>query len=172
MYQTVGHQLVEAYSACMGVPLIRRRIQGTSALQDLAYTRTDGDEVEDLYALLAYAKVREVHRDRGAVSEGVPRREVQHKGETGARPAFPQPPAREELACLPFIATTRVARYIAPSSLCGALPVLPSTSHAYRLASLLNSPHARPIASSPQHRQPISPCRSCTPASRPSRPAP
>jgi len=28
MYQTVGHQLVEAYAACTGLPLYRRRIEG------------------------------------------------------------------------------------------------------------------------------------------------
>lgn len=28
MYQTVGHQLVEAYAACTGLPLYRRRIIG------------------------------------------------------------------------------------------------------------------------------------------------
>ncbi|KAG2444776.1 hypothetical protein HXX76_001519 [Chlamydomonas incerta] len=55
-FQTVGHQLVAAYSACMGLPLFRKRISGTSALQDLGYTPTDGDEVEDLFQLLSYVK--------------------------------------------------------------------------------------------------------------------
>ena len=40
----------------MGLPLFRKRISGTSAVQDLGYTPTDGDEVEDLYQLLAYVK--------------------------------------------------------------------------------------------------------------------
>lgn len=30
MFQTVGHQLVEAYAACTGLPLLRRRIRGSS----------------------------------------------------------------------------------------------------------------------------------------------
>jgi hypothetical protein len=33
MYQTVGHQLVEAYAECTGLPLIRRRIQGSARNQ-------------------------------------------------------------------------------------------------------------------------------------------
>ncbi|KAF5836978.1 hypothetical protein DUNSADRAFT_5000 [Dunaliella salina] len=56
MYQTVGHQLVESYTSCMGVPLFRHRIRGSSKHQDLQYTRTSGDEVEDLSLLLAYVK--------------------------------------------------------------------------------------------------------------------
>lgn len=30
MFQTVGHQLVEAYAACTGLPLLRRHISGAS----------------------------------------------------------------------------------------------------------------------------------------------
>jgi diphthine-ammonia ligase len=48
--------MVVAYSACMGLPLFRRRISGSSAVTDLSYQPTDGDEVEDLHALLAYVK--------------------------------------------------------------------------------------------------------------------
>lgn len=33
MYQTVGHQVLEAYAACMGLPLYRRKIHGTSLLK-------------------------------------------------------------------------------------------------------------------------------------------
>lgn len=57
MYQTVGHQLVEAYAACTGRPLYRRRIMGGARSQGLTYSATDGDEVEDLLALLAFVKV-------------------------------------------------------------------------------------------------------------------
>lgn len=85
MYQTVGHQLLEAYAECAELPLFRRRIQGSSkhtvppstcfpvvhatwrrrvrnatlsrsCCQGLEYAETAGDEVEDLMALLAYAK--------------------------------------------------------------------------------------------------------------------
>ena len=30
MYQTVGHQVIDAYAQCMGLPLYRRRIMGSS----------------------------------------------------------------------------------------------------------------------------------------------
>lgn len=53
----VGHQLVAAYATCTGLPLYRRRIQGHSRSQDLSYSTTAGDEVEDLFLLLAYVKV-------------------------------------------------------------------------------------------------------------------
>ncbi len=55
-HMQVGHQLVGAYTACMGLPLFRKRISGSSSLQELGYTPTAGDEVEDLYLLLAYIK--------------------------------------------------------------------------------------------------------------------
>ncbi|GIL63455.1 hypothetical protein Vafri_17493, partial [Volvox africanus] len=55
-FQTVGHQLIGAYASCMGLPLFRKRISGTSSVQDLGYSPTEGDEVEDLYQLLAYVK--------------------------------------------------------------------------------------------------------------------
>lgn len=40
----------------MGVPLFRRCITGTSATTALGYKQTEGDEVEDLYVLLAAVK--------------------------------------------------------------------------------------------------------------------
>eukprot|EP00899_Mesostigma_viride_P006604 jgi/Mesvir1/15945/Mv08264-RA.1 len=53
MYQTVGHQLVGAYAACTGLPLFRRKINGTALELGLGYvSSTRGDEVEDLYQLL------------------------------------------------------------------------------------------------------------------------
>lgn len=30
MYQTVGHQIVVSYAKCMGLPLFRRRLQGST----------------------------------------------------------------------------------------------------------------------------------------------
>ncbi|KAJ9530372.1 hypothetical protein QJQ45_000746 [Haematococcus lacustris] len=54
----VGHQLLALYPACMNVPLFRRNISGRSTHQDLTYTKTEGDEVEDLAALLAFIKER------------------------------------------------------------------------------------------------------------------
>jgi diphthine-ammonia ligase len=86
MFQTVGHQLVAGYATACGLPLLRRRICGASRhtvslldqslldlwvaseaerpqlftllLQELGYRETAGDEVEDLAALLAFAKER------------------------------------------------------------------------------------------------------------------
>ncbi|XP_031382679.1 diphthine--ammonia ligase isoform X1 [Punica granatum] len=56
MYQTVGHQIIESYAKCMGIPLFRRRIQGSTRHQSLSYRRTPGDEVEDMYFLLKRVK--------------------------------------------------------------------------------------------------------------------
>ncbi|KAH9329871.1 hypothetical protein KI387_001979, partial [Taxus chinensis] len=56
MYQTVGHQIIVTYAQCMGLPLFRRRIQGTPRYQELKYIGTQGDEVEDLLILLSEVK--------------------------------------------------------------------------------------------------------------------
>ncbi|TKY62865.1 Diphthine--ammonia ligase [Spatholobus suberectus] len=56
MYQTVGHQIIIGYAECMGLPLFRRRIQGSSRHQELGYKATQGDEVEDLFILLHEVK--------------------------------------------------------------------------------------------------------------------
>lgn len=56
MYQTVGHQMVVSYAKCMGVPLFRRRIQGSTRQHSLNYSATLGDEVEDLFILLNEVK--------------------------------------------------------------------------------------------------------------------
>ncbi|OMO84452.1 hypothetical protein CCACVL1_10814 [Corchorus capsularis] len=56
MYQTVGHQIIVSYAECMGVPLFRRRIQGSTRHQKLGYRMTPGDEVEDMFILLNEVK--------------------------------------------------------------------------------------------------------------------
>ncbi|XP_065852983.1 diphthine--ammonia ligase [Euphorbia lathyris] len=56
MYQTVGHKIIVSYAECMGVPLFRRRIQGSSRNQKLNYRTTPGDEVEDMFILLNEVK--------------------------------------------------------------------------------------------------------------------
>ncbi|KAL6591376.1 hypothetical protein ACP70R_049879 [Stipagrostis hirtigluma subsp. patula] len=56
MYQTVGHQIVVSYAKCMGLPLFRRRIRGSTRDQGLKYNVTAGDEVEDMFALLSEVK--------------------------------------------------------------------------------------------------------------------
>lgn len=57
MYQTVGHQAIELYADAMALPLYRRTIQGSSLNIGRNYSRTEGDEVEDLYELLRLVKV-------------------------------------------------------------------------------------------------------------------
>ncbi|MQM02160.1 hypothetical protein Taro_034922 [Colocasia esculenta] len=56
MYQTVGHQIVTSYADCMGLPLFRRRIRGSSRHQHLNYKVTSGDEVEDMFILINEVK--------------------------------------------------------------------------------------------------------------------
>ncbi|KAL8551962.1 hypothetical protein ACS0TY_000856 [Phlomoides rotata] len=56
MYQTVGHQIIVCYAQCMGVPLFRRRIQGSTRHHGLSYSMTPGDEVEDMLILLKEVK--------------------------------------------------------------------------------------------------------------------
>ena len=53
MYQTVGHQHVNAIAQSMELPLFRQEIGGSAVLQGMRYERTEGDEVEDLLTLLA-----------------------------------------------------------------------------------------------------------------------
>ncbi len=57
MYQTVGHQAIELYAEAMDLPLYRRTIQGSSLDTSRNYSRTEGDEVEDLFELLQLVKV-------------------------------------------------------------------------------------------------------------------
>lgn len=57
MYQTVGHQAIDLYADALDLPLYRRTIQGSSLDTSKNYTKTDGDEVEDLYELLHLVKV-------------------------------------------------------------------------------------------------------------------
>lgn len=68
MYQTAGHDAIAVIAECFGKPLYRRAIAGTSANQVLRYTPTAGDEVEDLYQLLA--DVKAAHPEVEAVSSG------------------------------------------------------------------------------------------------------
>lgn len=56
MFQTVGHDLIEAYSRCTGLPLYRTPITGSPLNLALNYTSTTGDEVEDLFRLISFVK--------------------------------------------------------------------------------------------------------------------
>lgn len=68
MFQTVGHDALEFYSECVGVPMFRGDINGKSVNQQLDYKITQEDEIEDLYLLLE--KVKIAHPDVEAVSVG------------------------------------------------------------------------------------------------------
>ncbi|KAJ8908715.1 hypothetical protein NDN08_005420 [Rhodosorus marinus] len=68
MYQTVGHEVIEAYSECLGVPLVRLETKAKLANSDLAYEPTPGDEVEDLCQLLSIVKSQ--YPEIQAVSSG------------------------------------------------------------------------------------------------------
>jgi diphthine-ammonia ligase len=65
LYQTVGQDAIEFVARALDVPLYRRIISGTALVQDSEYGGrdvkerggVDGDETEDLYALLADVKV-------------------------------------------------------------------------------------------------------------------
>ncbi|KAJ6223167.1 hypothetical protein RDWZM_001712 [Blomia tropicalis] len=57
MYQTVGQDAIDLYSEAMEVPLFQRTIKGRPLNQEMEYENcVDGDEVEDLYELLADIK--------------------------------------------------------------------------------------------------------------------
>lgn len=58
MYQTVGHQAIDAYAEAMGLPLYRIEITGSAQQQTLHYSfETDSskhDEVENLYLYIIF----------------------------------------------------------------------------------------------------------------------
>ncbi|KAI8586628.1 meiotically up-regulated 71 protein [Geranomyces variabilis] len=68
MYQTVGHDAIDMYADCMGVPLFRREITGKSLARDADYNVTQHDEVEDLLELLK--DVQKAFPDVQGVSSG------------------------------------------------------------------------------------------------------
>lgn len=68
MYQTAGHDAIASLAECLGVPLIRGFVHGKPVRQDLNYSETAGDEVEDLAALLQ--EVQRRHPEVNAVCSG------------------------------------------------------------------------------------------------------
>lgn len=69
MFQTVGHDVIDFYSECLGgIPLFRHAIKGSSSNVQLEYSPTEADEIEDLYELLK--KVKESIPEVEAVSCG------------------------------------------------------------------------------------------------------
>lgn len=57
MYQSVGHEGVALYADAMGVPLYVGTTHGRTQQTSLSYEEEEGDEVEDLRALLSRIKV-------------------------------------------------------------------------------------------------------------------
>jgi diphthine-ammonia ligase len=68
MYQTVGHDVIHLQAECIGLPLHREYITGQPIDQALNYSKTENDETEDLFRLLAH--VKRVHPEIQAVSSG------------------------------------------------------------------------------------------------------
>ncbi len=59
MFQTVGHNLIEAMGTqCMGLPVFRKKVTGSSKNVGRSYAATEGDEVEDLRQLLQLVLAR------------------------------------------------------------------------------------------------------------------
>lgn len=68
MFQSAGSSAVECLAECIGVPMVRATMSGASTHQGLQYTPTEGDEVEDLHALLF--RVKQLYPEVEAVSSG------------------------------------------------------------------------------------------------------
>jgi diphthine-ammonia ligase len=80
MYQTVGHEAIQAYSDAMGLPLYRAPTKGQAVTQTMEYTENQEDEVEDLYRILDKVK-RECQIDAvsvGAIASDYQRLRVEH----------------------------------------------------------------------------------------------
>ena len=57
MFQSVGHELVDAIAECLQLPLYRIQTLGTSKQVGKIYHVEKGDEVEDLLELLTQVKL-------------------------------------------------------------------------------------------------------------------
>ena len=68
MFQTVGWHAISSYAECLGLPLYREILSGSSVHKSLSYEPTETDEVENLYELLK--SVKEKHPEITAVTSG------------------------------------------------------------------------------------------------------
>ena len=68
MFQTVGGGVVGLYGDAMELPLYRHPIKGTALCSDAEYKDSEGDEVNDLFALVK--KVQQDFPELEAVSTG------------------------------------------------------------------------------------------------------
>ncbi|GLE02558.1 hypothetical protein PINS_up011396 [Pythium insidiosum] len=82
MFQSVGHNVVRMIAECMDVPLVEGTITGTAVTTDIDYSASaEGDEVEDLYRLLADVKQRYPEVEgvcSGAIFSSYQRNRVEH----------------------------------------------------------------------------------------------
>ena len=69
MFQTVGHEGVELIARAMDLPLYRGTTSGQRRGEGLHYQPEEGDEVEDLMAVLQW--VRQEERVEGVASGAV-----------------------------------------------------------------------------------------------------
>ncbi|KAM0680890.1 hypothetical protein COBT_004144, partial [Conglomerata obtusa] len=67
MYQSIGSEIIEAYSKCLNVPLYTHNTSSKCLNQDLKYTKTKNDEVEDLFKAIYDVKLQ---TEFDAVSSG------------------------------------------------------------------------------------------------------
>ncbi|KAJ3336759.1 hypothetical protein HDU91_001660 [Kappamyces sp. JEL0680] len=58
MFQSVGHDVLPLIAECVGLPLYRQPLRGSALQTGSVYAVEKGDEVEDLYQLLALVKDR------------------------------------------------------------------------------------------------------------------
>ena len=56
MYQSIGKELIDCYSACLNLPIIKFNSKMLHKNKNLNYTPEDEDEVEDLYNALKDAR--------------------------------------------------------------------------------------------------------------------
>ncbi|CAJ0578158.1 unnamed protein product, partial [Mesorhabditis spiculigera] len=68
MYQSIATRCVALYSDAMGIPLYTKEIKGRPINVEYGYTKTDGDEVEELYELLK--EVKQHHSSIKGISVG------------------------------------------------------------------------------------------------------
>jgi diphthine-ammonia ligase len=138
-FQTVGHQAMELYPACTGLPLYRLRFGGHSLQQGLQYVPQEGDEVEDLHRLLAF--VLEQQPDVQAVSSGAIASDYQRLrvesvcsrlGLTSLAYLWHQPQRALLQACAPQPAWPCISCPVGPGQLAITLTEAPFTAVAAR----------------------------------------
>lgn len=68
MFQSVGSEVIPYIAKCLDKPLFESTIKGKSVNIELSYTKTDNDEIEDMYEL--FKEALDKYPDIEAVSSG------------------------------------------------------------------------------------------------------